>query len=85
MQDVHRNWLGAVGLIGAQVLVEKTEWGCDYTFECIGNVEVMRAALEAAHRCPSPPTPWPHLQAASFSGRNCFPQPRWPEPPFSST
>ena len=27
-----------------------TEWGADYTFECIGNVGVMRAALEAAHR-----------------------------------
>lgn len=47
-----------------QVLVEKTEWGCDYTFECIGNVEVMRAALEAAHRCPSFPIPLPHPQAA---------------------
>ena len=34
-----------------QVLIEKTQWGVDYTFECIGNVEVMRAALEAAHRC----------------------------------
>lgn len=33
-----------------QVLVEMTEWGCDYTFECIGNVQVMRAALESAHR-----------------------------------
>ena len=33
-----------------QVLVEETEWGVDYTFECIGNVEVMRAALESAHR-----------------------------------
>ena len=33
-----------------QVLVEKTEWGVDYTFECIGSVDVMRAALEAAHR-----------------------------------
>ena len=33
-----------------QVLVKKTGWGIDYTFECIGNVEVMRAALEAAHR-----------------------------------
>uniref|UniRef100_A0A7S0R9Y7 S-(hydroxymethyl)glutathione dehydrogenase n=1 Tax=Chlamydomonas leiostraca TaxID=1034604 RepID=A0A7S0R9Y7_9CHLO len=32
------------------VLVELTEWGCDYTFECIGNVQVMRAALEASHR-----------------------------------
>lgn len=33
-----------------QVLIEKTEWGVDYTFECIGNVDVMRSALEAAHR-----------------------------------
>eukprot|EP00798_Chlamydomonas_sp_ICE-L_P010515 gene10515-7483_t len=33
-----------------QVLVGMTEWGVDYTFECIGNVEVMRAALESAHR-----------------------------------
>ena len=36
----------------AQVLVKKSPsgWGWDYTFECIGNVEVMRAALECAHR-----------------------------------
>ena len=34
----------------AQVLVEATEWGVEYTFECIGNVDVMRSALEAAHR-----------------------------------
>ncbi|PRW60671.1 Alcohol dehydrogenase class-3 [Chlorella sorokiniana] len=35
-----------------QVLVEQSPsgWGIDYTFECIGNVEVMRAALECAHR-----------------------------------
>ena len=33
-----------------QALVEATGWGLDYTFECIGNVEVMRAALESAHR-----------------------------------
>jgi len=35
-----------------QVMVEKSPsgWGIDYTFECIGNVEVMRAALECAHR-----------------------------------
>lgn len=25
-------------------------WGLDYTFECIGNVQVMRTALEACHR-----------------------------------
>lgn len=30
------------------VLVEKTGNGVDYTFECIGNVNVMRSALEAA-------------------------------------
>lgn len=36
--------------MAVQVLIEKTEWGVDFTFECIGNVEVMRAALEAAHR-----------------------------------
>ena len=32
------------------VLVEQTKWGVDYTFDCTGNTEVMRAALEAAHR-----------------------------------
>ncbi|MDH5824613.1 S-(hydroxymethyl)glutathione dehydrogenase/class III alcohol dehydrogenase [Luteimonas sp. RD2P54] len=33
-----------------QVIVEMTEWGVDHSFECIGNVQVMRAALECAHR-----------------------------------
>ncbi len=33
-----------------QVLIDMTGWGVDHTFECIGNVNVMRAALEAAHR-----------------------------------
>lgn len=33
-----------------QVIVEKTTWGVDHSFECIGNVNVMRAALECAHR-----------------------------------
>src|SRR5213082_3183782 len=31
-------------------LVELTGGGADYTFECIGNVEVMRQALECSHR-----------------------------------
>ena len=31
-------------------LVELTNGGGDYTFECIGNVDVMRVALEAAHK-----------------------------------
>ncbi|MDY2947766.1 MAG: S-(hydroxymethyl)glutathione dehydrogenase/class III alcohol dehydrogenase [Mannheimia varigena] len=33
-----------------QVIIEMTKWGVDHTFECIGNVNVMRAALESAHR-----------------------------------
>jgi S-(hydroxymethyl)glutathione dehydrogenase/alcohol dehydrogenase len=27
-----------------------TTWGVDYSFDCTGNVEVMRAALECCHR-----------------------------------
>lgn len=33
-----------------QVLVGMTKWGIDYTFDCTGNTDVMRQALEAAHR-----------------------------------
>ncbi|XP_044746378.1 alcohol dehydrogenase class-3 [Coccinella septempunctata] len=33
-----------------QVLVEMTDGGLDYTFECIGNVATMRAALESCHK-----------------------------------
>jgi len=33
-----------------EVLVEMTDGGVDYSFECIGNVEVMRAALECCHK-----------------------------------
>ena len=31
-------------------LVDLTGGGADYSFECIGRVEVMRQALECAHR-----------------------------------
>lgn len=31
-------------------LIEMTDGGCDYTFDCTGNVDVMRAALEACHK-----------------------------------
>jgi S-(hydroxymethyl)glutathione dehydrogenase/alcohol dehydrogenase len=31
-------------------LIEMTDGGCDYTFDCTGNVQVMRAALEACHK-----------------------------------
>ncbi len=33
-----------------QVLVDMTDGGLDYTFECIGNGNVMRSALEACHK-----------------------------------
>ncbi|XP_059821427.1 alcohol dehydrogenase class-3 [Hypanus sabinus] len=33
-----------------EVLVELTDGGVDYSFECIGNVVTMRAALEACHK-----------------------------------
>ena len=33
-----------------EVIVEMTSWGVDHSFECIGNVNVMRSALECAHR-----------------------------------
>lgn len=33
-----------------EVLIEKTDGGLDYTFECIGNVSTMRAALESCHK-----------------------------------
>lgn len=32
------------------VLVEMTDGGLDYTFECVGNVHTMRSALEACHK-----------------------------------
>jgi S-(hydroxymethyl)glutathione dehydrogenase/alcohol dehydrogenase len=31
-------------------LIEMTDGGCDHTFDCTGNVHVMRSALEACHK-----------------------------------
>jgi len=33
-----------------EVIVEKTEGGVDFSFECVGNVNLMRAALECCHK-----------------------------------
>ncbi|MGO1234025.1 MAG: S-(hydroxymethyl)glutathione dehydrogenase/class III alcohol dehydrogenase [Marinobacter sp.] len=33
-----------------EVIVDMTDGGADYTFECVGNVQLMRAALEACHK-----------------------------------
>ena len=40
--------LGDKGVVEA--IVELTRGGADYSFECIGNVEVMRQALECCHK-----------------------------------
>lgn len=50
--------LGATDLINPkdydkpiqEVIVELTDGGVDYSFECIGNVDVMRSALECCHK-----------------------------------
>jgi len=50
--------MGATDCVDASVLegpiqqhiVAMTQWGVDYSFDCTGNTEVMRAALECAHR-----------------------------------
>ena len=31
-------------------IVNLTKWGVDYSFDATGNVQVMRSALECAHR-----------------------------------
>lgn len=33
-----------------QVIVDMTDGGVDYSFECIGNVHIMRSALECCHK-----------------------------------
>jgi len=33
-----------------EVIIEMTDGGVDYSFECIGNVQVMRSALECCHK-----------------------------------
>jgi len=33
-----------------ETLIDITDGGCDYTFDCTGNVQVMRAALESCHK-----------------------------------
>ncbi len=33
-----------------EVIVDMTDGGVDYSFECVGNVELMRAALECCHK-----------------------------------
>lgn len=39
-----------VGVSAQSHIVSQTTWGVDYSFDATGNVQVMRAALECAHR-----------------------------------
>ncbi len=38
------------GLPLQQVIIDLTDGGVDYSFECVGNVDLMRVALECCHR-----------------------------------
>ena len=47
------HFLNTKGMIRDEIVakvVEMTDGGADYTFDCTGNTEVMRTALEACHR-----------------------------------
>ncbi len=62
--DVNPAKFGMAGQLGAtdlvnpkdhgapihEVIVEMTNGGVDYSFECVGNVELMRSALECCHK-----------------------------------
>ena len=41
------NWTDVVFCF---IITGMTKWGVDYSFDCTGNTQVMRAALECAHR-----------------------------------
>lgn len=51
-------WLGATDFVNPKdhdgpiqdVIVDMTDGGVDYSFECVGNVELMRSALECCHK-----------------------------------
>lgn len=51
-------WLGATDFVNPKnydkpiqdVIVDMTDGGVDYSFECIGNVQLMRSALECCHK-----------------------------------
>ena len=34
----------------SEVIVEMTDGGVDYSFECVGKVDIMRSALECCHK-----------------------------------
>ena len=67
-QDLEEHWCASTAALCVQeVIVEMTNddgvGGVDYSFECIGNVEVMRAALECCHKVAMPLSPLSNLLA----------------------
>jgi len=44
------HFVNPAGINVVEMIVELTNGGADYSFECIGNVDVMRQALECCHR-----------------------------------
>lgn len=44
-----------------QVIADLTDGGVDYSFECIGNVSVMRSALECCHKVNATAVSWTQL------------------------
>ncbi len=45
-----RVFVGRLRSYELQAIVKMTDGGVDYSFECIGNVDVMRSALECCHK-----------------------------------
>lgn len=58
-----------------EVIVEMTNddgvGGVDYSFECIGNVQVMRAALECCHKVATPLLPLSVLPVPACHCHDC--------------
>jgi S-(hydroxymethyl)glutathione dehydrogenase/alcohol dehydrogenase len=51
VNDSKKAWAFSVkGTTLTEKLIDMTDGGYDYTFDCTGNVSVMRVALEAAHK-----------------------------------
>ncbi len=58
-----------------EVIIEMTDGGADYTFECVGSVKLMRAALEACHKdggVKAPSSVWPVLVKKSVPARSSW-------------
>lgn len=53
-----------------QILIDKTDGGVDFSFECVGNVGLMRAALVSLNLLPDSPCPNFHISIDIYLGSN---------------